>query len=409
MTSPWARSSTTISHSQYWKDSAIFVVEDDSQDGADHVDGHRAPIQIISPWAAHGVVDSTYYSQITHGAHDRADPRRPAAEREARRGDADVRRVHQQAPTYTPFTAVPNQVPLTEGIATAPACGLDTPGQTRRRPETATGEARPRCPRTSGPPPPPGRPGSASSTRPATVRVPDYANPEQMNRYTWYQTHEWKVPYPGDSRIYAPAQVPGCLHPEPGHELTTARQHYDATARRSPAGRRSACRSRARDQQVVRRGRRPRRRRPRHRGGPGAWPGRTERGREDDAAGPAPRAGPGRRRRPGDPRQSGAQDARSPDGVAGFVDGPGLYPSLTARQNLAALARLRGDGSDGIDDALEQVGLTDVADDRVRGFSLGMRQRLGLAAALLTRPGCWCSTNRRTAWTPSAPVTCTAC
>ena len=74
-----------------------------------------------------------------------------------------------------------------------------------------------------------------------------------------------------------------------------------------------------------------------------------------------------------------------PDGVAGFVDGPGLYPSLTARQNLTALARLRGDGYDAIGDALEQVGLTDVADDRVRGFSLGMRQRLGLAAALMTR------------------------
>jgi ABC-2 type transport system ATP-binding protein len=75
-----------------------------------------------------------------------------------------------------------------------------------------------------------------------------------------------------------------------------------------------------------------------------------------------------------------------PDGVAGFVDGPGLYPSLTAWQNLAALARLRGDSFDGIGDALDQVGLTDVAHDRVRGFSLGMRQRLGLAAALLTRP-----------------------
>ncbi|GAA3433254.1 ABC transporter ATP-binding protein [Kutzneria kofuensis] len=75
----------------------------------------------------------------------------------------------------------------------------------------------------------------------------------------------------------------------------------------------------------------------------------------------------------------------APDGVAGFVDGPGLYPSLTARQNLAALARLRGRGAS-IDDVLAQVGLTDVADDRVRGFSLGMRQRLGLAAALLTMP-----------------------
>lgn len=78
----------------------------------------------------------------------------------------------------------------------------------------------------------------------------------------------------------------------------------------------------------------------------------------------------------------------APDGVAGFVDGPGLYPSLTARQNLAALAELRGRQAPtaGIDDVLEQVGLTDVADDRTRGFSLGMRQRLGLAAALLTRP-----------------------
>jgi ABC-2 type transport system ATP-binding protein len=76
------------------------------------------------------------------------------------------------------------------------------------------------------------------------------------------------------------------------------------------------------------------------------------------------------------------------EGVAGFVDGPGLYPSLTARQNLAALAALRGRNAPtlGIDDALDQVGLTDLADDRVRGFSLGMRQRLGLAAALLTRP-----------------------
>jgi ABC-2 type transport system ATP-binding protein len=78
----------------------------------------------------------------------------------------------------------------------------------------------------------------------------------------------------------------------------------------------------------------------------------------------------------------------TPDGVAGFVDGPGLYPSLTARQNLATLAALRGFdvGADGIGDALGQVGLTDVADDRTAGFSLGMRQRLGLAAALLTRP-----------------------
>ncbi|WP_407703875.1 ABC transporter ATP-binding protein [Streptomyces smaragdinus] len=84
----------------------------------------------------------------------------------------------------------------------------------------------------------------------------------------------------------------------------------------------------------------------------------------------------------------GAPQGRAPAGVAGFVDGPGLYPSLTARQNLAALTALRGPdpGAPGIDDVLERVGLIQVADDRTRGFSLGMRQRLGLAAALLARP-----------------------
>ncbi|MEU5308978.1 ABC transporter ATP-binding protein [Streptomyces sp. NPDC021562] len=78
----------------------------------------------------------------------------------------------------------------------------------------------------------------------------------------------------------------------------------------------------------------------------------------------------------------------APDGVAGFVDAPGLYPSLTARQNLAALAALRGldTGTALIDEVLGEAGLTDVADDKARGFSLGMRQRLGLAAALLTGP-----------------------
>jgi ABC-2 type transport system ATP-binding protein len=76
-------------------------------------------------------------------------------------------------------------------------------------------------------------------------------------------------------------------------------------------------------------------------------------------------------------------------GVAGFVDGPGLYPMLTARQNLAALASLRGEAdgrSADVGELLDRVGLREVAGDPVRGFSLGMRQRLGLAAALLGEP-----------------------
>src|SRR5438132_13392670 len=56
----------------------------------------------------------------------------------------------------------------------------------------------------------------------------------------------------------------------------------------------------------------------------------------------------------------------APDGVAGFVDGPGLYPSLTARQNLAALAALPGRDAPtaGIDDVLDPLRPTDLADDQ---------------------------------------------
>jgi hypothetical protein len=54
-----------ISHSSIWPSTAIFVVEDDSQDGADHVDSHRSPALVISPWARHGAVIHTRYDQYS--------------------------------------------------------------------------------------------------------------------------------------------------------------------------------------------------------------------------------------------------------------------------------------------------------------------------------------------------------
>jgi hypothetical protein len=49
-----------VSHSPYWKESAIFVLEDDSQDGFDHVDAHRIPAYVISPYARKGLVGTPY-------------------------------------------------------------------------------------------------------------------------------------------------------------------------------------------------------------------------------------------------------------------------------------------------------------------------------------------------------------
>jgi YVTN family beta-propeller protein len=49
-----------VSHSPYWKDTAIFIVEDDSVDGPDHVDAHRSPAYVISPWVATNAVVHTF-------------------------------------------------------------------------------------------------------------------------------------------------------------------------------------------------------------------------------------------------------------------------------------------------------------------------------------------------------------
>jgi ABC-2 type transport system ATP-binding protein len=79
--------------------------------------------------------------------------------------------------------------------------------------------------------------------------------------------------------------------------------------------------------------------------------------------------------------------ARALEGVAGFVEAPRFYPYLTARKNLELLAALDGDGAHGrIDEVLAVVELSPRAKHKVGGYSHGMRQRLGIAAALLRRP-----------------------
>jgi ABC-2 type transport system ATP-binding protein len=81
------------------------------------------------------------------------------------------------------------------------------------------------------------------------------------------------------------------------------------------------------------------------------------------------------------------RDERSLDGVAGFVESPRFYPYLSGRRNLALLADLDGGDAPGrIDESLELTGLTGRAGARVGGYSVGMRQRLGIAAALLRDP-----------------------
>jgi ABC-2 type transport system ATP-binding protein len=81
------------------------------------------------------------------------------------------------------------------------------------------------------------------------------------------------------------------------------------------------------------------------------------------------------------------ESVRALDGVAGFVEAPTFYPYLNARKNLEMLAAYDGgDAPERIDQALDTVELSSRQGDRVGGYSHGMRQRLGIAAALLRDP-----------------------
>ncbi|MGE4120391.1 MAG: ATP-binding cassette domain-containing protein [Solirubrobacterales bacterium] len=78
---------------------------------------------------------------------------------------------------------------------------------------------------------------------------------------------------------------------------------------------------------------------------------------------------------------------RALEGVAGFVEAPSFYPYLSGLVNLELLASFDGgEAKARIGEALEVVNLTDRARDRVGAYSHGMRQRLGIAAALLREP-----------------------
>ncbi|MGC7094029.1 ABC transporter ATP-binding protein [Amycolatopsis lurida] len=72
--------------------------------------------------------------------------------------------------------------------------------------------------------------------------------------------------------------------------------------------------------------------------------------------------------------------------VGALVEGAAFYPHLSGRDNLRLLTRYAGLAESEVDKALERVGLGGRADDRYRGYSLGMKQRLGVASALLGSP-----------------------
>ena len=84
--------------------------------------------------------------------------------------------------------------------------------------------------------------------------------------------------------------------------------------------------------------------------------------------------------------ESITQPEKYPPNVGAMIEGPAFYPALTGKQNLAVLAKLGGFATEPIQELLNLVDLGDRGDSKFKTYSLGMKQRLGIAAALLPNP-----------------------
>jgi YVTN family beta-propeller protein len=195
----------TISHSKVWRESAIFGVEDDTQNGVDHVDGHRGPAFVISPYSKGGVQDE-YATQLDMvRTVEQILGIQPMNQEDY--AAEPMYGAFTETPNFSPYTAAPNAIPLTLGVPGYPSTAATTvPGA------AAT---------TSGEPVQGEVPASMQSVDEAWTSwkdrqrflgkdaMPDSANPEMLNRFDWYSAHDWKVAYPGDPKIYLPDEVPG--------------------------------------------------------------------------------------------------------------------------------------------------------------------------------------------------------
>ncbi len=102
-----------ISNSRYWRQSAIFVTEDDAQNGLDHVAGHRTVGLVVSPWVRRGAVDSTFYTTIhMYRTIEQILGLPPSNQFDL--AAEPMFSVFTTTPDATPFRALPNRVPLDE-------------------------------------------------------------------------------------------------------------------------------------------------------------------------------------------------------------------------------------------------------------------------------------------------------
>jgi len=184
-----------ISHSPIWSASAIFIEEDDAQNGVDHVDGHRSPGYVVSPYAVqYGPTDHTYYTQVNMTRTIEqilglppmnqfdlvASPMRTAFVK------------HKADAHFEPFTHILNQIPLDQGVTSAKTQPKGAPSA------LAKAWSRAKIKIFAG-----------KSTK------PDAEDPDTVNHLNWYEATNFQRPYPGEKKVRWPSEFASLIeHPK---------------------------------------------------------------------------------------------------------------------------------------------------------------------------------------------------
>ena len=187
-----------ISHSKVWASSAIFMEEDDAQNGVDHVDGHRSPGYVVSPYAVqHGPTDHTYYTQVNMTRTiEQILGLTPMNQFDLVASPMRTAFVKGKPPAsnFEPYTHVPNQIPLDDGVpvaanssGTTVASSASSGGPVERLKAAWLEKKR--------------------EIFAGKLTKPDSEDPNIVNHLNWYQATGFTRPYPGEAKVLHPSEI----------------------------------------------------------------------------------------------------------------------------------------------------------------------------------------------------------
>jgi len=179
-----------ISHSKVWSRSAIFIEEDDAQNGVDHIDGHRSPGYVVSPYAVqNGPTDHTYYTQVNMTrTMEQILGLRPMNQFDLIASPMSTAFIQGEPSedNFRPWSHVANQVPLDQGVTTTTAANTtDTPAVKVLRAAWLKKKAQ---------------------IFAGKLTKPDSEDPDTVNHLNWYMSTGFTRPYPGEKTVRPPSE-----------------------------------------------------------------------------------------------------------------------------------------------------------------------------------------------------------